>query len=110
MVECAGNRFALEEGISLIRRGGRYLVIGQSDPKPTRILGTSLNQGQLTVFGYVSADVSHYYRALQFVSDHHERFPFAQLLDGPYTLSMVPQPLSAIAAGRETKPVIRPSA
>lgn len=108
VVECAGNRFALEEGVGLARRGGTYLVLGQSDPKPSQLLGTSLNQGQLAVIGSVSADVSHYYRALRFVSDNHERFPFGQLLGRSYPLSAVTDALAAIAAGRETKPVIRP--
>jgi len=109
VVECAGNRFALEEGVDFARRGGRYLVIGQSDPTPARLRGTLFNVGQLTVTGSVSADISHYYRALQFASDNVDRFPFASLLGTEYSLSNVSNALEALASGRETRPVIRPT-
>jgi len=110
VVECAGNRFALEEGIALSRQGGRFLVIGQSDPRPASIVGTSINQGQRTIIGSISADVSHYYGALLFASDHRERFPFAQLLGQEYGLESVDGALEALAPGREIKPLIRPLA
>lgn len=108
VVECAGNRFALQEGFGFVRRGGRYLVIGQSDPTAATIHGTQFNLNQITVMGSVSADISHYYRALQFASDHQDRFPFAAVLSESYTLDTVTDAIEAIRSGRETRPVIRP--
>lgn len=108
VIECAGNRHALEEGIGLTRRGGRFLVLGQSDPNPASIVGTSINQGQRTIIGSISADISHYWGALLFASDHAERFPFGQMLGKEYGLDKVDDALRMLASGREIKPVIRP--
>lgn len=108
VVECAGNRHALEEGFRLVRRGGRLLVIGQSDPKPTNIQGTSFNIHQVSVTGSVSADISHFHRALQFAADARDRFPFQDLLGNEYGLGNVTEAIGAIATGKEMRPIIRP--
>lgn len=107
VIDCAGNRFALEEGFSLARRGAHYLVIGQSDPQPAAIMGTAINQRQITLVGSASADISHYYRALRFAADRSAQFRWADLLGNSYGLSAVAEGLSAIADERETRPVIR---
>ncbi|QIN80002.1 zinc-binding dehydrogenase [Rubrobacter marinus] len=109
VVECSGAGAAFVEGMNLIRRGGRYLILGQADPNPVEISGTYFNLRQLTVAGTMSADISHYYRALQFLSDHQEKFPFHELLGNKYGLSGVNDALESMKAMREVKPVIIPS-
>ena len=108
VVECSGVGPAFVEGLDLIRRGGRYLIIGQSDPNPIEIRGTYFNLRQLTVAGTMSADISHYYRALQFLSDHQDKFPFHELLGNRYSLSEVNEALDSMRNKREAKPVIIP--
>jgi len=109
VIECSGFGIALAEGIELVRPGGRYLVIGQSDPRPAQIRGTYLNHRQLTVMGVNSAEIGHYYKALKFLSDHQDRFSFADLLGQRYSLSHVNEALCAMKEMRETKPIIVPS-
>lgn len=108
LVECSGAGAAFVEGMDLVRRGGRYLIIGQADPNPVEIRATYFNLRQLTVAGIMSADISHYYRALQFLSDHQDKFPFHELLGNRYSLSGVNEALDSMKNMREVKPVILP--
>jgi len=109
VVECTGVADAFEEGFDLVRRGGRYLVLGQSDPRASKVHGTHINLRQLTVLGTVSADVSHYYGALRFIADHGEKYDFDALISKRYGLNEVDDALDAMRDHRETKPVIVPS-
>jgi len=109
VVECAGNSAALTEGFSLVRRGGRYLVLGgQSTGEPSKIMGAQFNIGQLHVAGTVSADISHYYRALTFADQNQGVFPFASLLGSRYPLSLATEALKSISSGHELRPIIDP--
>jgi threonine dehydrogenase-like Zn-dependent dehydrogenase len=109
VVECSGVTAAFEEGMDLIRRGGRYLVVGASERRKAQIDASYINQKQIALVGTVSADVSHYYRALQFLADHGDRFDFAALLGNTYGLDQVGDALQAMREAREAKPVIVPS-
>lgn len=108
VVECSGAGIAFVEGMDLVRRGGRYLVIGAADPNPVEIKSTYFNMRQLTVAGTLSGDLPHYYRALQFLSDHQDKFPFHELLGNRYSLSGVNDALDSMKNMREAKPVILP--
>lgn len=108
IVECSGVTAAFEEGMNLMRNGGRYLVIGQAEPRKAQIASNTLNTRQLTILGTVSADVSHYYRALQFLADNRDRFRFDAVLGNTYGLHEVNDALDAMRTGREPKPVVVP--
>ena len=108
VVECSGVSAALSEGMALLRNGGRYLVIGQADPTPALLKGTDFTTRQLSVYGVRSGDISHYYRAIEFMRAFGDRFPFGDLLGQRYGLSGVDAALSALGEARELKPVIVP--
>jgi threonine dehydrogenase-like Zn-dependent dehydrogenase len=109
VVECSGVAAAFEEGLELVRPGGKYLVVGAAERRASPVRATHFNQRQLTVLGTISADVSHYYRALQFLADHGDRFDFGALLGNSYGLDQVNDALASMHAAREAKPVIVPS-
>ena len=108
VVECSGVGVALSEGFDLIRKGGRYLVVGQADPTPVPLRGTDFNTRQLTVAGNLSGDIPHYYRAVRFLEDNASRFDFGAMLGGHYGLGEANEALAAMEAMREIKPVILP--
>ena len=108
VAECAGTRAALQEGFDLLRPGGRYLVIGQSDPRPVELRGMDFNVKQLTVVGSLGADIPAYNKALEFLKRKRDAFDFTELLGDTYRLSSVTQALESIATGREIRPVIEP--
>lgn len=108
VVECSGRNAAFTEGLDLLRRGGRYLVIGASEPRPAEIRPTYFNLRQLTVAGTMSGDIGHYYRALQFLADHSGRFTFSDLISSRFSLEQVGDALAGMESLREIKPVIVP--
>lgn len=108
VVECSGAGPAFVEGMDLLRRGGRYLVIGQADPKTVDIHATYFNLRQLTVSGTMSGDISHYYKALNFLRDHQDNFSFGDLFGSRYPLEEVGSALQALESMKEMKPVIAP--
>jgi L-iditol 2-dehydrogenase len=109
VVECSGANAAFVEGLDLLRRGGRYLVIGASEPRPVPVRPTNFNLRQLTVAGTMSGDIPHYYRALAFLADHSDRFSFGDLLGSRFSLDQVGDALAGMESMREIKPVIVPS-
>jgi L-iditol 2-dehydrogenase len=108
VVECSGVGAALSEGFDLVRKGGRYLVVGQADPSPVPLRGTDFNTRQLTVAGSLSGDIPHYYRAIRFLEDFGGRYDFGALLGSPYGLADVNEAIAAMEQMREIKPVILP--
>ena len=108
IVECSGAGAAFVEGMDLLRRGGRYLVIGQADPRTVEIHATHFNLRQLTVSGTMSGDISHYYKALNFLRDYQAKFSFTDLLGSRNSLEQVGDALDALESMREMKPIIIP--
>lgn len=108
VIECSGANPAFAEGMDLVRRGGRYLVVGASDPRPAQIRPTDFPLRQLTVAGSMSGDISHYYRALTFLRDHQDRVSFSDILGSRFALDQVGEALDAMESMREIKPVIIP--
>lgn len=109
VVECSGVQAALAEGFDMIRKGGRYLVIGQASAEPMPLRGSDFNHRQLQVTGNLSGDIPHYYRAMRFLADFGHRFNFEDLLGGSYGLDSVDDALASMGAQREIKPVILPN-
>lgn len=109
IVECSGANVAFAEGLDLVRRGGRYLVVGAAEPTPVEIRASYFNLRQLTVAGTMSGDISHYYRAMTFLDDNKDRFAFDDLLGSRFTLGDVDAALAGLEEMREIKPVIMPS-
>jgi len=109
VVEASGAAVAFPEGIDLVRRGGRYLVIGQAEPKPVSVYGTHFNIKMLSVIGVLSGEIRHYHAALHFLADNAERLPLKKLLGNRYPLSGVNDALRAMKTMAEVKPVIVPA-
>jgi L-iditol 2-dehydrogenase len=63
---------------------------------------------QLTILGVMSGDTDHYYKALQFLKHHRQRFSFADMLSNRYPLEQINEALEAMRAFREVKAVVVP--
>jgi D-arabinose 1-dehydrogenase-like Zn-dependent alcohol dehydrogenase len=109
VVECAGPAPAFAQGLEMVRSGGRYIVIGQSDPNPVAIHATSFNLRQVEVGGALSGAVSHFYKAMQFLKNFRHRFNFEDMVANSYPLSQVNEALTAMAEMKDIKPVILPN-
>ena len=109
VIEAAGPATAFEEGLDMVRRGGRFLVIGQATAKTIAFSPRRINIGMLDIIGVVSAHVEHFYKAMQFLKNNGHRFNFHEMVTNSYPLSGVNEALEAMAAMREIKPAIIPS-
>jgi D-arabinose 1-dehydrogenase-like Zn-dependent alcohol dehydrogenase len=108
VIECAGPANAFKEGLELVRRGGRYLVIGQTDPNPILIHPTNINIKNIEIVGVLSASVPHYYKAMQFLKNNRNRFSFSDLISNVYKLEDINRALESMSQLKEIKPAIIP--
>jgi len=108
VIEAAGPSGAFQEALDLVQRGGKILVIGQTDPTPVEIVPRRINLGQLQIVGVLSATVTHYYKAMQFLKNNQDRFSFQDLISSVYSLEEVNSALRSMADLNEIKPAVVP--
>ena len=106
VVEASGVPAAFNEGLELIQKGGRYLVLGQSSAALTTFMPSLITSKALTIIGSVSAHIVHFYRALQFIKTNQAKYPFGELVSGKYRLEDINEALANMESGKEIKPVI----
>jgi threonine dehydrogenase-like Zn-dependent dehydrogenase len=106
VVEATGIPAAVAEGLELIQKGGKYLILGQTSAVATPIMPSRINEKGLTVVGSVSAHIVHFYKALQFIKTNRDKYPFGDVVSGKYRLEDINEALANMASGKEIKPVI----
>ena len=109
VIEAAGPPSAFEEGLEMVRRGGRFLVIGTTAGRPVQISPRRFNKDMVEVIGVVAAHVGHFYKALQFLKSNADRFDFSAMITSRYPLAQINEALESMAALREIKPAILPA-
>lgn len=106
VIEGSGVPAAFNEGIDMIQKGGRYLVLGQSSPGLTSFMPSLLTSKCLTIVGNASAAIPHFYKALQFIKNKRTKYTFADIVSNTYPLEQINEALANMEAGKEIKPVI----
>ena len=107
--ECAGPPDAFTEGMEMVRAGGSLMVIGQAHGQSVPVDTTAMKVRQLTVRTSLSADISHFNDALQFLDRHGAALELESVVcSKTYSLDQVADALAAMRAGLEMKPVIAP--
>ena len=106
VIECAGPTQAFEDGFNLTPNGGRYLVIGTTDAKPSNLVARRINLGQVSVSGSFAATARHYYQSMRFLQNNQKRFSFGDMISRRYTLDQTGEALSAMESLREIKPAV----
>ena len=106
VVEASGYPPAVAEGLEMIQKGGKYLILGQTSAATTPIMPSRINEKALTIVGSVSAHIVHFYRALQFIKTHRDKYPFAEIISGTYQLEDINTALANMASAKEIKPAI----
>lgn len=108
VIECAGPAPAFLEGLRMLRRGGRLMVVGQASGVRPEVDTTALKINQQSVLTSLSADISHYYDAIRFLQRHAERFRLEQIVDTQvHDLATVADALEAVRSEDAIKPVVR---
>lgn len=109
VIEAAGPAAAFQEGLEMIRRGGQYLVIGQTTKQTIEFSPRRVNLDMLQIIGVLSAHVEHFYKAIEFLKNNRDRFRFDDMITNTYPLEQVNEALESMAALREIKPAIVPA-
>jgi threonine dehydrogenase-like Zn-dependent dehydrogenase len=109
VIEAAGPPSAFEEGLEMVRRGGRFVVIGTTGGRNVQISPRRINRDMVEIIGVTSAHVGHFYKAMQFLKSNAGRFDFSKMISNRYPLTAVNDALEAMASLREIKPAIIPS-
>ena len=106
--EFSGHPDAFAQGMDMVRSGGRYMVAGQTSKATTAFQASSITLKNVHVQGSLSADISHYYKALNFISQHQKNLPFERMISNRYTLGTVNEALEQMSLGAEIKPLVMP--
>lgn len=89
-IEVTGVPAAFAEGLRLLRRGGRYLVMGNLSPGSTVPFDPGFVTRKALTIRHVDRYEGRYlWQALEFLRDHGDTFPFANLVDAVFTLDEV---------------------
>jgi D-arabinose 1-dehydrogenase-like Zn-dependent alcohol dehydrogenase len=105
VVEVSGAPTAFSEGFDMVRRGGRYVLIGQSST-PATIIPTQIVRKHVSIIGNASGSVRHYYRALQFIKHNWTRFSWQDMISNHYPLERINDALEGMRTWKEVKPAI----
>ena len=101
---------AVPEGFELVRRNGRYLVLGQyTDRGTTPINPHVITRKQLKVYGSWAFAEAHYARYVATLPQLAARFDLGRLVTR-YPLEEANQALTDMASGSVMKAVLAPGA
>jgi len=104
--EFSGNARAFAEGLNLIGKDGRYVIVGQLGQGEVSIQPSIITKKNIKIFGSYSGDISHYWKALNFISKNQSKYAFEKLLTSRYKLSEVTNALKDMKTMKEIKPII----
>lgn len=110
VIEAAGSARAIEEGLTLVRDGGRYVVAGHyTDVGPSSINAhLHINRKHLDIRGCWGSEAGHFLRALSLLERHAAHVPWHAIGARRYGLAALNQALDDAAAMRITKALVDP--
>ena len=106
VIEVAGVPGAVAEGVEMVARKGRYVLVGTAAGPLQPIAVHRIVTQDLTLMGSFSGDTDAYYKALEFMRSQRERFDWNRVLGERYPLDHVTDALRALSAHQGLKPVI----
>jgi threonine dehydrogenase-like Zn-dependent dehydrogenase len=105
-IECSGAPQAFLQGFDFMCKDSTYLVMGQTSTKTVEFMPNILQGKQACVIGSGSADASHFYKALQFMSAHKGKIDFSKMVSHKYCLEDVDTALENMRQGKDIKGAI----
>jgi L-iditol 2-dehydrogenase len=109
VMDMAGAPGAFSEGLQMLKRNGRYLVMGTTGGAPQEVQANLIVTRGLRIVGSFGANIGDYHRALGFLDQYRDRFDWDALLGSEYSLDDITLALEAVRQGTEIKPIIVPA-
>jgi L-iditol 2-dehydrogenase len=106
VIEVCGVPAAFNEGLAMLRRGGRYVVVGQIHDTDVSFNPSQIVMKQAMVIGSLSGAVDHYARALRFMENNTDRFDWTQMITSYQPLDQVNDALERMRTYRDIKPAL----
>jgi L-iditol 2-dehydrogenase len=112
VIEAAGSARAIEEGLTLVRDGGRYVVAGHyTDVGPSTVNAHQhINRKHLDIRGCWGSEPGHFLRALSFLERYAAEVPWRDIGERTYALNQLNEALADAEAMRITKALVDPQA
>ena len=98
------NNLAVPEGLTLLRKGGRYLNIGAGGNAEISV--KSLPQ-EMIFHTIRSAEPRHWLQAIDFLASRKKTFPFESMISASYTLDQINDAMRAMASYQVVKAAIK---
>ncbi len=110
VVEAAGSARAIEEGVTLVRDGGRYVVAGHyTDVGPSTINAHQhINRKHLEIRGCWGSESRHFLAALRLLQRHAATVPWRAIGSRTYALTSLNEALADAEAMSITKALVDP--
>ena len=110
VVEAAGSARAVEEGVTLVRDGGRYVIAGHyTDVGPSAINAHQhINRKHLEIRGCWGSEARHFMMALDVLAHHAASVPWRAIGARTYSLRALDDALADAEAMSITKALVDP--
>lgn len=110
-IEAAGSARAVEEALTLVRDGGRYVIAGHyTDARPSSInVHEHINRKHLEIRGCWGSEVGHFVRALGLLERHHTAIPWHAIGAHTYGLAELNQALADAEGMQVPKALVKPN-
>ena len=110
VIEAAGSARAVEEGVTLVRDGGRYVIAGHyTDVGPSAINAHQhINRKHLEIRGCWGSEARHFVRAIEVLAAHAAAIPWRSIGARTYSLNQLDAALADAEAMTITKALVDP--
>jgi threonine dehydrogenase-like Zn-dependent dehydrogenase len=110
VIEAAGSARAIEEGVTLVRDGGRYVIAGHyTDVGPSTINAhRHINRKHLEIRGCWGSEARHFLEALALLDRHAATVPWRAIGARTYGLASIGEALASAEAMASTKALVDP--
>ena len=110
VIEAAGSARAIEEGLTLARDGGRYVIAGHyTDVGASSInVHQYINRKHLDVRGCWGSEPAHFLRGVRLLERHAARVPWREIGSRTYALERLNEALADAEAMRIPKALVAP--
>ena len=104
--EASGAPASFVEGVDMLAKMGRYVVIGQASQRTVDFAPGKILEKYCVILGNKGADIRHFYKALNFIDAYREKYPFGDIISHKFPLTEADKALEVSMKGIALKAVI----